>query len=62
MRFASAVHSAATAGGAKYRITLVNTFSLRQATLRCNGLLGSKSATSDCSAAISCGSSLSRRS
>jgi hypothetical protein len=52
MRFAAAVHSAAWAGGARNRTTVVKAFSARQALLRCCGLVGSKSAVSDCSVAI----------
>lgn len=47
MRFASAVHSPACAGGARNRTTVVNAFSARQASLRCCGWFGSKRATSD---------------
>jgi hypothetical protein len=54
MRFALAVHSAAWAGGARNRTTVVNAFSVRQALLRCCGLVGSKSVVSDCCVAISC--------
>ena len=53
MRFASAVHSAACAGGATNRTTVVNALSARQAALRCRGLVGSKPAVSERSVAIS---------
>ena len=53
MRFASAVHSAACAGGATNRTTVMNTLSERQAALRCCALVGSKPA-SERNVAISC--------